>query len=126
MPVGAGAGECGVARDVHQVGQERVARLARRPFELTQGMLSARASRKQSVPDGKRAEHRQALVIVGQGVHQLGEKFKGMSVRFQVHSGGRRGGASLAEHGGVVLEIRQERFAGGDRHGPARLLPDFV
>jgi len=90
MPVGAGAGECVVARDVHQVGQERVARLARRPFELTQGMLSARASRKQSVPDGKRAEHRQALVIVGQGVHQLGEKFKGMSVRFQVHSGAAR------------------------------------
>lgn len=76
-------------------------------------MLSARSSRELSATDGKRAEHQYALVILGQGVHQFGEKVKSMRVRFQALSGGRRGSTWLAEDGGAAPDISQERFAGG-------------
>jgi len=85
--------------------------------ELAQAVLGARARHELAVADGKRAEHQQALVVVGQDAYQVGQELQGMRVLIQATGRDRRGGAPSAEHGGADEEIRTEGFAARDRHG---------
>src|SRR5216683_270746 len=116
-PVFAGAPEGIVPGNLNQAGEKPVARLARGAGELAQAVRGARARHELVVADGKRAEHQQALVVVGQGAYQVGQELPGMRVLFQATDRDRRAGAAATEHGGADEEIRKEGFAGRDRHG---------
>jgi len=65
-----------VPGDLNQAGEKPVARLARGACEPAQAVHGARARHELAVADGKRAEHQQALVVVGQGAYQVGEELQ--------------------------------------------------
>jgi hypothetical protein len=114
--VGACARNGVVPGDANQVGRERVACSARSGLELTQGLLRAWPRRELAAAHCKRAEHECALVIVGQGSHQLSQKVEGLGMRLNALGRRRRRDALSTEHSGVDEDIGEKRFADGDCH----------
>jgi hypothetical protein len=105
-----------VPGDADQVGQKPVACVARGSLELTQSVLGAWARRELAAAHCKRAKHEHALVIVGQGPHQLSQKIEGQRMRFQALGRRRRGDTLSTEHLGVDEDIGEKRFADGGVH----------
>ena len=73
----AGPPEGIVPGNLNHAGEKPVARLARGAGELAQAVHGARARHELAVADGERAEHQQALVVVGQGANQVGQELQG-------------------------------------------------
>ncbi len=118
----AGPPEGIVPGDLNQPGEKPVARLARGAGELAQAVLGARARHELAVADGKRAEHQQALVVVGQGAYQVGQELQGIRVRFQATGrDGRRCAVNGAWRRG--RGDTQGRVRGWGSPWPAGLLP---
>ncbi len=111
--MGACARNSVVPGDTDQVGQKPVACVARGSLELTQSVLGAWARRELAAAHCKRAKHEHALVIVGQGPHQLSQKIEGLRMCLQTLGRRRRGDALSTEHLGVDEDIGEKRFADG-------------